>query len=373
MTVLIPTPIFEVNLPESSDCWCCGGTWSIGPWTRLGIHVFALDESISTGVGGLTIEPDSNCPTGVCPHCALRWTWLSQLVPDAVEELRGIVDPLSPDERMESAEDLRERLQEALKVLLPTGFLSTLHAAGLHADRVTGPRWSPGRARLLDQIRSHRDDPADGTGDARLRFILNWYLALTPSPLSDEERERLHEVTYGQKALVDALLDNLAGALVDRTWPITKFEDKVTTDFHSALTEIESGEKTGDWIWWIFPQAKGLGRTDRSRKYAVGSLDEAVVYLAHRPLGDRYCQIADAVWWQVTRCGTPVRTLFGRDAKKLVSSLTLFRRAAGKCIQDGLVEYEDRAFERLVSQCAEILDVAATEGLPRCTRSLNLD
>jgi len=160
---------------------------------------------------------------------------------------------------------------------------------------------------------------------------------------------------------------------VDRTWPITKFEDKVTKDFHSALTEIETGKKTGHWIWWIFPQAKGLGRSDRSKRYGIGCMDEAVIYLAHRPLGDRYCQIVDAAWWQVTRCRTPVRTLCGRDAKKFVSSLTLFQRAAEKCIAAQIPEFEHRAFERLVDQCTDILDAAAAEGLPRCKRSLNLD
>ena len=95
----------------------------------------------------------------------------------------------------------------------------------------------------------------------------------------------------------------------------------------------------GHWIWWIFPQAKGLGRSDRSKRCGIGCLDEAVIYLAHRPLGDRYCQIVDAAWWQVTQCRTPVRTLFGRDAKKFVSSLTLFQRAAEKCIAAQIPEF----------------------------------
>ena len=164
-----------------------------------------------------------------------------------------------------------------------------------------------------------------------------------------------------------------AGGDPDSEWPIWKFVEKCNKTFPEALSEIETGKKIGHWIWWIFPQAKGLGRSGRSKRYGIGCMDEAVIYLAHRPLGDRYCQIVDAAWWQVTQCKTPVWTLFPRDAKKFVSSLTLFQRAAEKCIAAQIPEFEHRAFERLVDQCADILDAAAAEGLPRCTRSLNLD
>ena len=126
-------------------------------------------------------------------------------------------------------------------------------------------------------------------------------------------------------------------------------------------------------MWWIFPLAKGLGNSDRAKEYAIESLDEAVACLAHPAFGDRYCQIVDAVWSQVAKCGTPVKIMFPYpDDRKLVSSLTLFRRAAEiQGFLDALQrpESDRRAFSLLVDQSTEILKRAQGEGLNPCSRS----
>ena len=144
--------------------------------------------------------------------------------------------------------------------------------------------------------------------------------------------------------------------------------------FVKALSEIEAGRKSSHWMWWIFPTAKGLGKSATAKEYAVESLDEAVACLAHPAFGDRYCRIVDAVWSQVVKGGTPVRIMFRNpDDRKLVSSLTLFRRAAENLVQLQHPESDRRAFTLLVDQSTEILERAQGEGLDPCFRSQGLE
>ena len=128
-------------------------------------------------------------------------------------------------------------------------------------------------------------------------------------------------------------------------------------------------------MWWIFPQAKGLGRSYTANEYAIESLDEAVACLTHPAFGDRYCQMVDAVWSQVVKNGTAVTTLFSGspDDRKLVSSLTLFRRAAEHLTQLQRPEPDRRAFSLLIHQSTEILERAPGEGLGPCSVSLGLE
>ena len=150
---------------------------------------------------------------------------------------------------------------------------------------------------------------------------------------------------------------------------------KVDEDFDFALSEIENGRKRGHWMWWIFPQAKGLGTSATAKEFAIESLDEAVACLAHRPFGDRYCEMVGAVWTQVVKNGTAVKTLFpfSPDDRKLVSSLTLFRRAAEHLTQLQRPEPDRRAFSLLIDQSTEILERAQGEGLGPCSLSQGLE
>jgi uncharacterized protein (DUF1810 family) len=96
--------------------------------------------------------------------------------------------------------------------------------------------------------------------------------------------------------------------------------------YESAITELQAGRKTGHWMWFVFPQIAGLGGSPMSRRYAIGSLDEARAYLAHPVLGPRLIAGATAL---IERDGEdPVAVLGGIDALKLCSSMTLFARAA---------------------------------------------
>jgi uncharacterized protein (DUF1810 family) len=97
--------------------------------------------------------------------------------------------------------------------------------------------------------------------------------------------------------------------------------------YHTALTEISHGAKRSHWMWFIFPQLAGLGRSEMARRYAIGSVEEARAYLAHPVLGGRLRACVGAVQGL---SDTSAERVFGAvDAVKLRSSLTLFEAAGG--------------------------------------------
>jgi len=93
-----------------------------------------------------------------------------------------------------------------------------------------------------------------------------------------------------------------------------------------ALAELRSGSKRSHWMWFVFPQLAGLGRSETARKYAISSLDEARAYYRHGVLGPRLAEAAAAVASVEGR--SAVHIFGGIDARKLHSSMTLFLRAA---------------------------------------------
>jgi uncharacterized protein (DUF1810 family) len=97
--------------------------------------------------------------------------------------------------------------------------------------------------------------------------------------------------------------------------------------YEGALRELRAGRKTGHWIWFVFPQLAGLGRSETSRFYGIEFLDEARAYLDHPVLGPRLRECVDAVL--AVPSGVTTDAIFGSlDAMKVRSSMTLFHRAA---------------------------------------------
>ena len=107
---------------------------------------------------------------------------------------------------------------------------------------------------------------------------------------------------------------------------LQRFVDAQQHVIEGALRELRAGRKTGHWMWFVFPQIAGLGHSELSRNYAIGSLDEARAYLAHLELGPRLRDCAAAVLAVEDR--TAEEILGSVDAAKLRSSMTLFVRAA---------------------------------------------
>ena len=96
--------------------------------------------------------------------------------------------------------------------------------------------------------------------------------------------------------------------------------------YDRALAELRAGRKTGHWIWWVFPQQKGLGTSHNSTYYGLADEDEARAYLAHPVLGTRYRECAEVVHSHLCKGGVSPLSLMGSeiDVVKLRSSLELF-------------------------------------------------
>jgi uncharacterized protein (DUF1810 family) len=135
--------------------------------------------------------------------------------------------------------------------------------------------------------------------------------------------------------------------------------------YDTALAEIRRGRKTSHWIWYIFPQIEGLGRSSTARTYAIRDLAEACEYLRDPLLRARYEEIASAISEQFSR-GCALEDLMGgsTDALKLVSSLTLFR-AAAQCLAG-----EDPTFNSFAQRCDSILGRTSAQGHPPCAQTL---
>ena len=107
---------------------------------------------------------------------------------------------------------------------------------------------------------------------------------------------------------------------------LRRFVEAQKTEYENVLAELRSGRKRSHWIWFIFPQLKGLGRSSTAEFYGIGSIEEAQAYLDHPLLGPRLKECTELV----NRIeGSPVDAIFGfPDNLKFRSSMTLFSRAA---------------------------------------------
>jgi uncharacterized protein (DUF1810 family) len=109
------------------------------------------------------------------------------------------------------------------------------------------------------------------------------------------------------------------------TADLSRFVDAQAGTYAQALAELRAGRKTGHWMWFVFPQVAGLGRSPTAQHYAVSGLDEARAYLAHPVLGQRLVESAQAL---LDLPGDDATAVLGSvDAMKLRSSMTLFAHA----------------------------------------------
>ena len=103
---------------------------------------------------------------------------------------------------------------------------------------------------------------------------------------------------------------------------LQRFEDAHRHDYETALAEIRRGRKTSHWMWYIFPQLKGLGHSPTAQYYSIENLGEAEAFLAHPVLGAHLVEISRALLALETNNADLV---FGYpDNLKLRSSMTLF-------------------------------------------------
>lgn len=124
----------------------------------------------------------------------------------------------------------------------------------------------------------------------------------------------------------------------DDPYHLQRFVEAQQQVFESVLTELNLGRKYGHWIWFIFPQLKGLGRSSTSEFYGIGSLDEAKAYLQHPVLGRRLIQCTELL---IAVRGSNAEAIFGDvDSVKFRSCMTLF----------GAADPEQRTFSRALEK-----------------------
>jgi uncharacterized protein (DUF1810 family) len=116
------------------------------------------------------------------------------------------------------------------------------------------------------------------------------------------------------------------GAFMNDPYNLQRFVDAQAPVYADVCAELKSGRKRSHWMWYVFPQFRGLGSSPMAQHYAIGSLAEAEAYLAHPVLGARLrdcTRLVNAVQ------GASIEDIFGYpDDLKFHSSMTLFMRAA---------------------------------------------
>ncbi len=107
---------------------------------------------------------------------------------------------------------------------------------------------------------------------------------------------------------------------------LRRFLDAQAHTYDQALAELRAGEKRTHWMWFVFPQVAGLGRSGMAQRFAISGLEEARAYLAHPTLGRRLVECARTLTALDTEDAAEI--LGPVDAMKLRSSMTLFAQAA---------------------------------------------
>lgn len=123
------------------------------------------------------------------------------------------------------------------------------------------------------------------------------------------------------------------------TYNLERFLSAQESVYDTALNELRNGKKLSHWMWFIFPQIDGLGRSEIAKYYAIKDINEARAYLDHPVLRNRFEECLNAVL--SCKTGNPVRIFGDIDALKFHSCLTLFLNAnpENQLIQDALSKF----------------------------------
>lgn len=126
------------------------------------------------------------------------------------------------------------------------------------------------------------------------------------------------------KGITDENITNISYIIPNKTMVVNlnRFLKAQESDYKIALNEIKSGRKKSHWMWYIFPQYKGLGFSETSKHYAINNRNEALEYLNHPILGARLKEISNEL---LELNQNNAKLIFGSpDNLKLKSCMTLF-------------------------------------------------
>ena len=120
------------------------------------------------------------------------------------------------------------------------------------------------------------------------------------------------------------------------TFDINRFIQAQETTYHYAIQELKEGQKRSHWMWYIFPQLRGLGHSRMSNYYGISGIEEAKAYLESPILNQRLRKVCEAILNLETDDAREV--LGGIDSIKLKSSMTLFDLASPNDIFDRVLD-----------------------------------
>jgi uncharacterized protein (DUF1810 family) len=114
-------------------------------------------------------------------------------------------------------------------------------------------------------------------------------------------------------------------AVTKDPFDLQRFVDAQESIYETVIDELTNGRKRSHWMWFVFPQLRGLGSSPTAARFGISSADEACAYLAHEVLGPRLRECSRLVA-QID--GRSIEEILGwPDNLKLRSSMTLFARA----------------------------------------------
>lgn len=148
--------------------------------------------------------------------------------------------------------------------------------------------------------------------------------------LPDSSLDPEYWLTYGYIGhipLADLILNYLTEEEM-QTWEysyVSRYVVPHEQTYDQALQEVKNGKKKTHWMWWIFPQMKGLGKSERSRFYGILNRKQAKLFLEHPILGKNLCEITQAV---LDSDKDPYE-IFGADVIKFRSCMLLFASLEG--------------------------------------------
>lgn len=139
----------------------------------------------------------------------------------------------------------------------------------------------------------------------------------------------------------------MSGTQLSDPFNLQRFVDAQDTVYAQVLAELKAGDKESHWIWFIFPQIKGLGSSAMAEKFAISSREEAAAYLAHPILGPRLRECAALV--NAVEGRSAYEILGDPDDLKFRSSMTLFAVIADekRIFQEALKKYFDGEYDPL--------------------------
>ena len=134
---------------------------------------------------------------------------------------------------------------------------------------------------------------------------------------------------------------------VNDPYNLRRFVDAQDSVYEAVYSELRDGYKCSHWMWFIFPQIKGLGHSYMANKFAISSIEEAAAYLKHPLLGQR---LRDCTQLVILVEGRSADEIFGHiDTLKFRSSMTLFSHATSnnEVFMCALQKYFGGEFDRL--------------------------